>query len=101
MLVLQLTLGRHTDFLLANLVVFPGTCLKGYRSHPRRRASLHDPREPTDPPEPPSQRPARRLLPPWSSLSCRVSSARPAAPCGPDVAGECPTRLAPRRDNTQ
>src|SRR5436309_557738 len=84
-----------------SLLPSPGTCLTGYRSPPRRRASLHGPIEPSGPPEPPSRRPARRLLTPWSILSRPVFSARPAAPFGPDAAGECPTRLAPRRGNTR
>src|SRR2546428_6424720 len=81
------------------LLPSPGTCLTEYRSPPRRQASLLGQTEPTDPPEPPSRRPARRLLASWSSLSRPVSSARPAAPFCPDAAGECPTRLAPRRGN--
>src|SRR2546427_1966568 len=83
------------------LLPSPGTCLTEYRSHPRRQASLLGQTEPTGPPVPLSRRPAHRLLPRWSSLSRPVSSARPAAPFGPDAAGECPTRLAPRRDNTR
>src|SRR5881409_3758840 len=83
------------------LLPSPGTSLKGCRCPPRRRASLHGQTEPTDPPELPSRRPVHRLLPRWSSLSRPVFSARPAAPFGPDAAGECPTRLAPRRGNTR
>src|SRR5437879_9889148 len=79
------------------LLPSPGTSLKGCRFPPLRRASLHGPTEPTDPPETPSRRPVHRLLPPWSSLSRPVSSARPAVPFGPDAAVECPRHLAPRQ----